>query len=399
MTGTPWPTVPLGQVLQLRRPDVTVDPTGTYPFAGVYCFGRGVFRGQERQGSEFAYRTLTQLREGDFVYPKLMAWEGAFGVVPAECGGCFVSPEFPAFQVQTDRLASPFLGYYFRLPAVWEMMAGGSIGTNVRRRRLHPYDLLRNSMPLPPLPEQRRIVAKLDQLSAKVEEARAIQRRSVVETEILRRSVLATAFANLSPVGTLGDVLTDRPRNGWSVRCDNAETGTPVLSLSAVTGFHYDGKAFKRTSATTNPAAHYWLTASDLLITRSNTPELVGHAAIYTGTPAPCIYPDLMMRIPLDTCVADVLFAWLWLQTHTVREFIRHRAKGTSASMKKISQGTVMRIPFPTNVPLPAQRQVVARLQPLRDALAPLSVGQARSAAAIDALMPSILARAFMGEL
>lgn len=49
VNGT-WPTVRIGEVLRLRAPDVAVEPTQSYQFAGVYCFGRGVFRGQEKQG-------------------------------------------------------------------------------------------------------------------------------------------------------------------------------------------------------------------------------------------------------------------------------------------------------------------------------------------------------------
>ena len=73
----------------------------TYQFAGVYCFGGGVFRGPERPGSAFAYKNLTRRRQGEFVYPKLMAWEGAFGIVPRNCDRCYVLPEFPVFELDT----------------------------------------------------------------------------------------------------------------------------------------------------------------------------------------------------------------------------------------------------------------------------------------------------------
>lgn len=68
-----WPLVPLGEILTQRSPDVRVEPTENYQFAGVYSFGRGVFRGPLKKGNEFAYPVLTRLRSGEFVYPKLMA--------------------------------------------------------------------------------------------------------------------------------------------------------------------------------------------------------------------------------------------------------------------------------------------------------------------------------------
>ena len=107
------------ELVRPRSPDVTVQPNETYQFAGVYSFGRGVFKAQKKTGMDFAYPQLTRLRAGNFVYPKLMAWEGAFGIVPAECDGCVVSTEFPVFEVNENRLFSEVLDTYFRSPAIW----------------------------------------------------------------------------------------------------------------------------------------------------------------------------------------------------------------------------------------------------------------------------------------
>ena len=120
---------------------MTVEPQQIYQFAGVYSFGRGVFRGQEKAGTEFAYPRLTRLRTRNFVYPKLMAWEGALGVVPPECDGCVVSTEFPVFEVIEDRILPEVLDTYFRMPSVWPAISGAN-RTNVRRRRLNPEDFL-----------------------------------------------------------------------------------------------------------------------------------------------------------------------------------------------------------------------------------------------------------------
>lgn len=182
-----------------------VDPVKSYPFAGVYCFGRGVFRGQERLGNQFSYRKLTRLKVGDFVYPKLMAWEGAFGVVPITCDGCFVSPEFPVFEIHPDRILPQFLSFFFQIPHVWEDVSGKSTGTNVRRRRLHPNDLLRANIPLPPLPEQQRIVARIEALAAQIDEARRLRQQALLESESLLISMAHRS--DLDPVS--------KERTGW----------------------------------------------------------------------------------------------------------------------------------------------------------------------------------------
>jgi type I restriction enzyme S subunit len=97
-------------------------------------------------------------------------------------------------------------------------------------------------------------------------------------------------------------------------------------------------------------------------MTRSNTPELVGHAAIYSGAPTPCIYPDLIMRLEVNAARSSVDFVHLFLQGRTAREFVRAKAKGTNTTMKKINQATVMNIPFPASTSLATQAAILARM-------------------------------------
>lgn len=151
----PHPKVPFSKVARQRPVDVFVEPDGKYQFAGVFSFGRGMFVGEQRIGSEFSYARLSQVRKGDFVYPKLMAWEGALAVVPDECDGCYVSPEFPVFELDADALDPIVVDAYFRSPSVWPTLSGTSKGTNVRRRRLHPDVLLEHPVPVPPARTQR----------------------------------------------------------------------------------------------------------------------------------------------------------------------------------------------------------------------------------------------------
>jgi type I restriction enzyme, S subunit len=103
----------LSDLMKLRLPDTKVDPEANYQFAGVYSFGRGVFRARTISGSETRYSQLTQLKCDNFVYPKLMAWEGALGSVPQDCHGRYVSPEFCAFEVDSTRVSPRIVDVYF----------------------------------------------------------------------------------------------------------------------------------------------------------------------------------------------------------------------------------------------------------------------------------------------
>ena len=178
------------ELVKLRPPDVTVHADESYQFAGVYCFGRGVFKAMLKSGMDFAYPRLSRLRAGDFVYPKLMAWEGALGVVPPECDGCVVSTEFPVFEVNEDRVLHEVLDTYFRTPSVWPELAGESTGTNVRRRRLNPQDFLNYKMPLP----SRETQMTLRKVRAEVDTLKRLQAETAAELDALLPALLDKAF-------------------------------------------------------------------------------------------------------------------------------------------------------------------------------------------------------------
>ena len=147
----------MSELVSLRSTDVAVESTREYRFAGVYSFGRGVFASAVKSGSDFAYERLSTVKAGDFTYPKLMAWEGALGIVPLECNGMVVSPEFPVFTVNTESVLPEVLDIYFRTPSVWSELAALSGGTNLRRRRLQPSDFLEYKMSVPPMPVQTKL--------------------------------------------------------------------------------------------------------------------------------------------------------------------------------------------------------------------------------------------------
>ncbi len=153
--------IPMREFLTLRRPDVLVSRKEIYHFAGVYSFGRGVFKSVVKSGADFSYEWLSTIRTGDFTYPKLMAWEGGLGVVPPECDGLVVSPEFPVFSVNTDIVLPEVLDVYFRTPHIWSQLADISTGTNQRRRRLQPSAFLDYKMPVPLMSIQKQLLEVL----------------------------------------------------------------------------------------------------------------------------------------------------------------------------------------------------------------------------------------------
>ena len=399
MSGA-WPRARFGDFLKPNSRPYTLGPEEDANLIGMRLYGAGPFHRELKPAMKIAKKTHFVIKTGDVIFNKLFAWKGTFGVVPQEFDGMFVSDKFPTYQLDSSIVDPGWLRWYFRFPPLWEEAQTMSTGSAaLSKLTLNPPKFLLLTIPLPSLDVQRRLTVTLDQLAIQITEARTLQTQAAAESPVILKAALRRIASELSPTGQLGQVLSGKPRNGWSAKCDNADNGIPVLSLGAVTGFRYRQTEFKRTSLYAAEDGHFWLNPGDLLITRSNTPELVGHAAVYNGSPAPCIYPDLMMRLPLNLNRVDASFVWYWLQSPPVRDFIFQNAKGTSPTMKKISQGVVVAIPFPSDISLEEQHRIVLELDTLQIETDALKIFQAETAAELDALMPSILSKAFRGEL
>jgi type I restriction enzyme S subunit len=197
--------VPLGEALTLSLAPHPVDLEASYPNIGLYSFGRGVFGKPPIEGRATSATTLYRVRAGQFIYSRLFAFEGAYGVVPDEFDGCFVSNEFPTFECSAGRVLPGYLQWLFRQKKVWKALAAVGRGMGDRRQRVHPERILEYRVPLPPLDEQRRIVARLDGVATQIE----VRRQAAQDVQAELAATLRAAFSRIiadAPRVRMGDV-------------------------------------------------------------------------------------------------------------------------------------------------------------------------------------------------
>jgi type I restriction enzyme S subunit len=135
--------------------------------AGVYGFGRGLFKRGPMSPLDTTYKTFHRLNGGDFVISTPKAWEGAVARIPDEFDGWFLSPVFPTFRADEDKLDTRFLDWHCKREIVWRQLQGKAKGIGARRESVSPDQFLSLEIPLPSLGEQRAIVARLDTLEDK----------------------------------------------------------------------------------------------------------------------------------------------------------------------------------------------------------------------------------------
>jgi type I restriction enzyme S subunit len=185
-----WKNVSLGEVLQLVDDSQSVRADLSYPNLGIYSFGRGLFPKPPIDGALTSAINLRRVRSAQFIYSRLFAFEGAYGIVTKDYDGFFVSNEYPTFDCDSAHIRPEFLAAYFKSPQVWKDVAIGSKGLGDRRQRVQPTQVLSHRFWLPPLEWQNRIV----QLQEQLEGLRCLAGEAAVDLEAVLPSILAKAF-------------------------------------------------------------------------------------------------------------------------------------------------------------------------------------------------------------
>ena len=351
-----------------------------------------------------------------------------------------------------DTLDIKFLSYV--LPGFLRLINDNTPSVTVKHlssRTLHSIPL-----PLPPLDTQRRIVARIDELFAEIDDGEAALRRARADLEVYRRALLKAAVTgeltadwraanprretgadllsrilaerrarwhaeprnkgkryqdpaapDISGLPTLPDgwvwaslgQLTDSIDAGLNVKCDErpprpGETG--LVKISSVTWWDFDEQACKTLSEGTECPDRWFIRAGDLLISRANTLELVGAAALVERLTLRLVLSDKVLRLNIPKSFRK--WAFFVLRSPLGRGWIERRATGNQLSMRNISQEALLGMPLPlpsaselrmievdAGSLIGARRELVETVQ---------TVGEQS-----PSLRQSILAAAFRGDL
>lgn len=196
---------------------------------------------------------------------------------------------------------------------------------------------------------------------------------------------------------SMEELLREPLRNGHSAKEVHSGVGIRALTLTAVTLGSFSEKNTKLTVAKADKVFDLWLRYGDILIERSNTPELVGIGRLYRGPDNFAIFPDLIIRARL-TAGADPSYVEAVLLADKTRSYFRHAAQGISGTMPKIDQSTIERLalPFP---PEAEQTRIADELERQMSEISAGEVEIKRGIQRASTLRQAILKHAFEGKL
>jgi type I restriction enzyme S subunit len=318
---------------------------------------------------------------------------GGFGIVPDDLAGAIVSSHYFLFVVNEACLDRRFLSYFIRTAAFRDQVnAQGS--TNYAAIR--PEDVLRYTMPLPPLPEQRRIVARIEALGGRIDESKRLQCESQEQIHALERAEtrrLFGAVANGSPV-RLESVCTAIIDNLHSNPC-YAEDGVPCVRSCDVgwgellldSARRTSEEEYRRRTVRGEPSPN------DIVFVREGGGT--GKAAIVGEGQRFSLGQRVMMLRPDPAKVLPRFLLYQLLSPSVYDDQVLPLCTGSASPHLNIGALKRFTLRCP---PLSEQACLVDRLDSMRDRFLTLRALQSETAAELDALLPAVLSQAFAGN-
>lgn len=390
-------TVTLYEIARPVVRPIAVEPGTPYRTIGVKWWGEGAYERETIDGTQTAAKTLSIVRENDLIINKIWVRHGSIAIASKAVDGCAASSEFPTFQLDNSRILPRWLHWLTKSQTFWQKCDNLSHGTS-GKNRIRPELFLTIEIPLPSLEEQQRIVARIEELAAKIEEARGLQKEAVEEAESLLESAINLTFERMNSVERKPLVsLTSKIGSGSTPaggRSAYPSSGIPFIrSLNVrMRQFTWEGIAFID-QATHESMRGTQVKPNDVLL--NITGASIGRVAC---APSDLIEANVNQHVaiirPLE--LLDARYLVYWLSQPNVQDFINNEQKGATRQGFTKAQIEAFNIPLP---PQPEQQRIVAYLDDLQAKVDMLKRKQAEVSAQLDAMLPSILDKAFKGEL
>jgi type I restriction enzyme S subunit len=353
-----WPMVKLGEVLRQSEDWITLHPDQMYKEVTVRLWGNGAVLRREVMGAEIASSSRLRVRTNQFIISRIDARNGAYGIIPPELDGAVVSNDFPVFDTNPERLDVNYLRWLSRTKEFVALCTAASEGTT-NRVRLKGERFLSTEIPLPPLVEQRRLVARIDALAAKIDEAKRLRAEADAERCALVSATAQTLFTNEMPTVKVVDVA--EVRGGIQKSPERTAGANPVRYLTVA---HVQRNRIVLTDprffeVSREELPRWSLQAGDVLIIEGNgSADQIGRTALFGGEIHPCVHQNHVIRLRPDTSQIMPEYLNAYLNSPVGQDAVQAESRTTSG-LRSLSVGRIKHI----TIRLPAiqqQRQIVA---------------------------------------
>ncbi len=302
---------------------------------------------------------------------------------------------------KSNQLDTKYLFHWFK--SVSHLVVQEGTGATVQGVKLPFIKSL--GIPLPPLPEQQRIVAFLDEAFAAIARAKAHAEQNLQNAKALFESYLQGVFASTGSatgggeweVKKLGEVVNNimtGPFGSMLHQSDYVSEGIPVVNPQNIV----DGKIIPITKTMINQATFmrlekYALKLGDIVIARRGE---MGRCAVVREENINWLCGTGSFVIRIDPKRADSDFLNLFLSSSAVKQLLEKESIG--ATMSNLNQTILFELPIKIP-PLETQQTIVRQLDALHAETQRLEAVYRQKLEDLEELKKSVLAKAFRGEL
>ena len=273
------------------------------------------------------------------------------------------------------------------------------------RLKLTQAEMKRIPVPVPPLPEQERIVARIEELFSQLDAGVETLKKTKAQLAVYRQAVLKEAF-NSAEVDckmlSIAEILT-KTRKGMSTgpfgtmikKSDHKATGVPMLGIENIgRGQFVDGNKIYVTAEKAEELKAFSLKAGDIIISRSGT---VGEICAVPERAEGSLLSTNLMRVSLDnTMVRSDYFIALFQSKGIVLDQIKELCKGSTRDF--LNQTILKQIVFP--VPsMEKQEEIVSIIEARMSVCDSIEQTVDTALQQAEAMRQSILKDAFEGRL
>jgi type I restriction enzyme S subunit len=258
-------------------------------------------------------------------------------------------------------------------------------------------DLLSCQIPLPPLDEQRRIVARIEELFARIEEARRLRAAADQDAEELMTAELAEVFPdpeNELPKGWhLKHVaeISEKPQYGYTQPAQDEPIGPKFLRITDIQDGQVNWETVPFCLCAEKELEKYRLEPGDIVFARSGA--TTGKTFLVEECPE-AVFASYLIRLKVRGVIVPAYVYWFFQSPYYWRQ-VKPRGAAQPNMNARILSG--LQVPIPGT---PAeQHRIVEYLDGLQAQVAELKQLQAGSAVELEWLSGAVLARAFRGEL
>lgn len=392
----PFPHTKFSAFLAHRKQFSEIKDTELYKRARVQLHWKGVVLRDEVEGALIKTKDQQIARRGELLVAEIDAKVGGVGIVPTELDGAIVSSHYFLFEIDESKCLCAWLDWFIRSGGLADKFsARGS--TNYAAIR--PHHVLSCELPLPPVAEQRRIVSRIVELAASLEQARMLRRVALTAVERLVTAEAEACFRKLiadNGIRKFSDFrphVTSGPRNWGAYYSDSGLRFYRAQDVSSDFKISDRSKVYVSTPPN-GQAVGAKLQPGDLMLVI--TGATVGRCTVFLsgGEPGLVNQHVALCRFPKESVVPGYV---LWgLRSEHGQEQLLGQRYGQGKPGLNLNNIRSLELPFPS---IEAQRRTVVHLDLFRAKVDSLRRHQSETAAELDALMPSILSQAFRGEL